>query len=92
MLSEKISGGEPVEITEGFMDDLEMVVLDTIEGLRGGAMCGDFLSPIELAAHLCDPEYGEGKQLSSVDHTVALAAMAAIAMCWLAHREEMVSE
>ena len=79
-----------MEITEGFVDDMEMVLLEHIDNLRQCAIDGLCPSPIDIAADLCCPEYGDGKQLSNLQHNTALATMAAIAMVWLAHKEEEV--
>lgn len=75
-----------------FIEDLEMVLLEYVDSLKDCVKQGHYPSPIDIAADLCNSEYEEGKHLSNVDHTMALASMAAIAMCWLAHREEACAE
>lgn len=83
-----------MDITEGFVEELELVLMGQIETLKeADEELGFCLSPIEIAASLCNPEYGGGKDtLSNLEHTTALATIAAIAISWLAYSREEEDE
>lgn len=76
-----------MEISEGLIEQLEMVFLEEVEALRALSRNGEQPSPLDIAIGYLSPEYGASKQLSHQDHATALACLVGIALHWLSCRE-----
>ena len=77
-----------MEISEGFIEELEMVLIEEVEALRDLSNSGAAPSALDIAIGYLTPEYADGgKQLSHQDHATALACLVGIALHWLSCRE-----
>lgn len=80
-----------MELSDDFIDGLEMVLLEEIEHLKQAAGRGELPSPLDIAVGYMNPEYSEGI-LSNETHNAALACMVGLSLHWLACREERANE
>jgi hypothetical protein len=76
-----------------YIEVLEVTLLEEVLALRELAKDGTVPHPRDIAAGYLDPSYEEGgKHLAHQDHNLALACIAALALHWLAHSQEPISD
>lgn len=76
-----------------YIEVLEVTLLEELIELRECVKEGNVLNARDIAIKYLDPTYeGGGKHLAHQDHNLALACIAALALHWLAHSQEPISD
>lgn len=78
----------PTTELDHVLEGLEIIVAEEIAALRDAMKSGAELSPAIIASGFLDSNYGGGEQLSAEEHAVGLACMMAVALYWLACRDD----
>lgn len=75
-----------------YIEVLEVTLLEEVIALRESVKEGTMPHARDIAAQYLDPSYESGKHLAHQDHNLALACIAALALHWLAHGQEPISD
>jgi hypothetical protein len=76
-----------------YIEVLEVTLLEEVAALRECVKGGTMPHARDIAEKYLDPAYGNGgKCLAHQDHNLALACIAALALHWLAHGQEPISD